>query len=374
MSIPTLVIDFGSDTIKVGMSTSEEPDLIIPNCFPKDNVKFKVTDPIPPDAELDYAIVNGEVANKERINFIFAHIYQHYFPEEKDEPDELRVIFNETPFACKDNIKFLAETVFDLVGATEISIKPQAVYSLALFSINTSICLDIGHDIMQCVPQSQGYVIPHAIQRSFLAGHALDYFTSRAILEEDDVKTYADLKKVREVKESISVPMNLSEAINQVPEEDDDALLRLTCGEILFKPKLIEEAAENPDEPQSDPLISKFMESPTPAEMIKKSIELCDLPYRGELWNNIIITGGATKMKGFRERLEKELAAIKPANVQFHCRYPEDDPTLVTWKGAALSAKFDSKENWLSDDDFKENPNCIFEKFRTFGTSFAPPK
>ena len=373
-SIPTLVFDFGSDTIKAGIATTEEPDFIIPNCFPKGQENFNFKNPIPDDCELDYAFVNGEVANQKRVQFIFAYILQHYFPEE--DPEELRVIFNETPFASKNNIKFLAETAFEDLGATEVSIKPQAVYSIAFSSLKTCICLDVGHDIAQCISQSNFYVISPAIQRSILAGHALDIFASRVLLnEENDIKTYADQKRVRQLKESLSIPLNLQDEVAKIAEDDDEALYKLTLGEVLFKPILIEEAAENPDNPQEDPLISHYMEAPTPAQLVKDCIEASDLTIRGDLWNNIIVCGGTAKMKGFRERLDKELNAIKPPNcATVQCKYLEGDLSLLTWKGAAASAKFDSKENWLSCDDYNENNETLFEKFRQFGTSFEPPK
>ena len=373
-SIPTLVFDFGSDTIKAGLATSEKPDFIIPSCFPKGNETFNnLNNNAPIEGELDYAIVNGEVCNKKRVQIIFGLVLQHYFPEE--DPEELRVIFNETPFASKDNIKFLAETAFNDLGATEVSIKPQAVFSLAFSSLKTCVCLDVGHDIAQCIAQSNLFVISPAIQRSILAGHALDYFASRVLLEKDDIKTYDDLKEVRQLKESLSVPLNLQEEVAKVTDDDDDKLYQLTLGEILFKPALMEEAADDPDKPQEDPRVAHYMEAPTPAELIKNCIEATDLSLRGELWNNIIVCGGTAKMTGFRERLDKELNAIKPPNCgTIQCKYIDDDLTLLTWKGAAASAQFDSKENWLSIDDYEENNEVLFEKFRQFGTSFEPPK
>lgn len=373
MSVPTLVIDFGSDTIKAGMSTSEQPDFIIPSCFPKGKENFEITGKIPDDSELDYAIINGEVANKERIKFIYAHLYNHYFPNEEDDPEELRVIFNETPFASKENIMFLAETAFDLLGATEISIKPQGIYAQVPFTLNTAVCIDIGHDIMQCVPMSEGYAIPHAIQRSFLGGRAINLFISRCVFDKDEITTYSDIKEIEEFKKTAHVSSNFKDEASKIDEEDDEALFRITCGEVLFQPKLMEDAALDPEDSQSDKAVSTYMESLTPAEMVASTIEKCDLPLRGDMWSNIIVTGGTTNMCGFRERFEKELEAVKPPNVNLHCRYPED-AIMATWVGEAVSAKFDAPVNWLKQEDYEENHEVIFEKFRLFGTSFEPPK
>jgi actin len=313
------------------------------------------------------------VANKERIKFIFAHLYNHYFPNEDDDPDELRVIFNETPFSSKENIKFLAETAFDLLGATELSIKPQGIFAQTPFTLKTAICIDIGHDIMQCVPMSDGYAIPQAIKRSFLGGKALDLFISRCVFDKDEIVTFGDVKELEEFKTSARVPANFNDEATKISEDDDEGLFRITCGEIFFQPKLMEDAALDPDNPSEDKVVGTYMESPTPAQMVASSIELCDLTLRGEMWSNIIVTGGSTKMSGFRERFEKELEAIKPPNVILHCRYPED-PVLATWAGEAVSAKFDAPVNWLNEDDYEENHDVIFEKFRLFGTSFAPTK
>ncbi|EAY19095.1 Actin family protein [Trichomonas vaginalis G3] len=372
MGKATLVFDFGSDTIKAGLSTSEKPDFIIPSDFPEDNINFPINMPLPADKKLKKAIANGEIACKERIAFIIGSVFDKLLGE--NEPDELRVVLTETPFSSLEHIKYLSDFCFDLLEAQAISIKPQAYFTAISYAINTCICLDIGHDVMQCIPLVDDYVIPQAIKRSYLAGHSLDLFTARLTLDMDQISTGEDLKKVREMKETnAEVPLpNLRSKMASI-EDNEDLMFNLTCGETLFRPALNEQSASDPDNPTADPEISQFIESLSAAEIIAKSIEASDLPARGELWKNIILTGGTSKLKGLKERLLNELTELNPLNAKPRMYFPED-PITSCWKGEALSAKFDAEENWLFAEQYKADPKAVFEKFRLFGTSFAPPK
>lgn len=50
--------------------------------------------------------------------------------------------------------------------------------------------------------------------------------------------------------------------------------------------------------------------------MIVESISKSDIDIRRELFQNIILTGGTTMMKGFQERMQKQLPEISPQNVR----------------------------------------------------------
>jgi actin-related protein 6 len=51
-------------------------------------------------------------------------------------------------------------------------------------------------------------------------------------------------------------------------------------------------------------------------EMIQQIVSKCPKAFEGQLYSNIIIAGGNTLFKGFKERLEAELQSLKPQESQ----------------------------------------------------------
>ena len=47
-------------------------------------------------------------------------------------------------------------------------------------------------------------------------------------------------------------------------------------------------------------------------EMLQQVVNKCAKPFEGPLYNNIIIAGGNTQLKGFKTRLERDLESIRP--------------------------------------------------------------
>ena len=69
------------------------------------------------------------------------------------------------------------------------------------------------------------------------------------------------------------------------------------------------------------------------AEAIVQSIEACDAIYRPALYQNIVLTGGNVNIVHMKERLEKELRSLAPANVTVRVYLPEE-PDVYAWEGA----------------------------------------
>ena len=64
-------------------------------------------------------------------------------------------------------------------------------------------------------------------------------------------------------------------------------------------------------------------------------------------------------MKGFRERLKRDLREIAPFNAKPRLFFPEN-PIVDAWQGGKWMAN--SVENWLNKSDYKEDPAIIFNK------------
>jgi actin-related protein 6 len=60
------------------------------------------------------------------------------------------------------------------------------------------------------------------------------------------------------------------------------------------------------------------------AEAIVQSIQSCHPDLHGMLYSNIIITGGNTLFPNYKERLERELRAMVPAEYELNVIMPKE--------------------------------------------------
>lgn len=118
-----------------------------------------------------------------------------------------------------------------------------------------------------------------------------------------------------------------------------------------------------------------FQSSKNLPQLIVESIQACESEIQNELWSNIVLVGGASMMKGIEERLKKELMALISSSStptktapetasttssttsnrapRVRIIAPNEDRSLLAWRGAAMLAKSKYGETiWLKFDFF----------------------
>jgi actin-related protein len=108
------------------------------------------------------------------------------------------------------------------------------------------------------------------------------------------------------------------------------------------------------------PSIMELKESEGVHEMIINSVAKCDSALQEELLRNVIISGGTTKIPGFKNRLQTELdrlASSKSDNIKkvnIHCS-SSIDPSYDAWNGGAvLGSLSEFKEFVFSKEEYQE--------------------
>lgn len=349
----TIVLDLGSHNIRAGLLNDILPRFIIPSVFPSNSQKFSIEDDIPLNCTPDFAISNGEVLNRERMTYIFASIFDHLFPSDQPEPTELHFVMNNPPFPTKSYMTYIGQIAFELMEADSIILRPSAYFSQIQFSLPDSICIDIGHDITHVVAIEDYSIYSPSISKSIAAGSSLDLFTSIDQFDVYKYETYQQIEQARKRKEEKSfVSLNFENDLN-----NNENYFPFVCGELLFNKKLFE--TMSPEDKKPDKKTTALMMEPSITNIIKKSIENCHPSKQKILWNNIIVRGGTSLMKGFRERLKRDLREIAPFNAKPRLFFPEN-PIVDAWQGGKWMAN--SVENWLNKSDYKEDPAIIFNK------------
>ena len=69
-SIPTLIFDIGSYSIKTGLSSEDKPHKVM-SAFPEGDVNFQIYQEIPRDSKVDFCVKNGDITNKDRFSYNF---------------------------------------------------------------------------------------------------------------------------------------------------------------------------------------------------------------------------------------------------------------------------------------------------------------
>jgi actin-related protein len=190
----------------------------------------------------------------------------------------------------------------------------QAVLSLYSNGRTTGVVCDSGDGVTHTVPVYEGFSIPHAVKKNYIAGraitdHMIKLLTADNVAEQGGLSAWRQI--VRKIKEdlcfvSLDVTADKAKAaesseIQKNYELPDGQTVtvntpRFLAPEALFDPSLIKEGDETPG-----------MHT-----MTFKSIQECDVDIRKDLYENVILSGGTTLYEGLPDRLEAELNALCP--------------------------------------------------------------
>jgi len=178
----------------------------------------------------------------------------------------------------------------------------------------TGLVADSGDGVTHTVPVFEGFSIPHAVRKNFIAGRAItDHMVN--LLIADGVQEVGGKSAwnqiVRKIKEDLCFVSLDPAADNTKAAESADLFKnyelpdgqtvqiktpRFMAPEALFNPGLIKEGDE-----------ALGIDA-----MAHASINDCDMDIRRDLYANVILSGGTTLYEGLPDRLEKELDAKAP--------------------------------------------------------------
>jgi actin-related protein len=95
-------------------------------------------------------------------------------------------------------------------------------------------------------------------------------------------------------------------------------------------------------------------------EIILDSISKCDISTRKELYNNIVLGGGNTFIKGFESRLKSEIEEIKKRNCGIVSLKERNYSAWIGASGISSMSNFNNK--WVSRNEYFEYGGKLFER------------
>ena len=121
---------------------------------------------------------------------------------------------------------------------------------------------------------------------------------------------------------------------------------RIICPEALFKPILINRKAKGID------------------QLCNDSIQKCDMNVKKILYNNIILSGGTSMLKGLKERLTNEIQSLVPEAMKNEVKIIDSqNRQFLTWKGAQILVSVSTFESkWITRNEYQEKGPKIFDE------------
>ena len=348
----TIVLDNGTGIIKAGFAGENFPRVIIPNIvgYPKfDNKKKKIY--VCDDAifnkeilKLEYPLEHGIVKNWDALE----KVWEKTFDELCVTTSNNKILLTEAPFNPKRNKEKMAEILFEKFNVPAVYVAIQAVLSLYASGRITGIVIDSGDGVTHTVPIYEGFMVKHCNLRTNLAGRQITNYMSRLLMENGiHLTNSSEIEIIRQIKEQFGylsldykkeLKNNFDTKQFTLPDGQIIALGQelFKCPEVLFNPMLIGK------------------ELPGMHELVKTTIDNCDITIRKDLYRNIILSGGTTSFKNFQERLNIDLQYITNPNVKINIISLLQQKYLV-WIGGSILASIDAfSDHYITRKDWDE--------------------
>ena len=369
--IQHIIIDIGSNTIKCGFNYEPYPRYIIPNVIGK--IKSNSFSPIrdyneyycgfdaiynSPSLDITYPKIenNGKFLLTEEGQNHIEGLFS-YLLDEKFKTHEYAVFIIDSIFTSSKEREIIAQILYEKFKIFQLHFEPQSIMTLYSTSKTSGLVVQSGETTTEIVPIIEGYIISQGICNFPISGHQLTNKFENAYRDIFDINNVSNSYwMAQKIKEQFSEILPSSQAFEELisKKEKDKKEFILPDGNTV---ELGDEIYEIP-ESIFNPNIMEIQSENLP-KCIVNSINRCDISTRKELFNNIILGGGNTFIKGFDTRLKSEIDAIKKRNCGI---INLEERKYSAWIGASIISSLSNfNKKWISKSDYAKYEGKLFE-------------
>lgn len=346
------------------------------------------------DAEIENFLKDGMIEDWDIFENILNLVYKQNI---MSRPEDHPVLMSEASWNDKAHREKLTEIMFEKYGIPAFFLVKSAVLSAFANGRPTALVYDSGASQTSVVPVFEGYVLQSSIVRiphgsQYVTKLCKKYFEENNIVVEPTYKV-ASKQHVKDkekpiwtakqnlppVKSSwhnfmvdqivddfqISVLQILDEPFNKEAVDGVPPTLyefpngynqqfyneRYTIPEVLFNPKFNTKV--------SGDLNLNF------ADVLLKSVALCDIDIMPALYNSVVVSGGNTLLTGFNDRLLAEVTKKIPPNIRVKLMYPNGliERRHSPWIGGSILASLGTFQRlWFSKQEYEDGGKALINK------------
>uniref|UniRef100_A0A8K9Y7Q6 Uncharacterized protein n=1 Tax=Oncorhynchus mykiss TaxID=8022 RepID=A0A8K9Y7Q6_ONCMY len=293
--LPTaIVIDNGTDQMRVGTSGSTEPREL---CF-------------------------GDEA-------IWSYVFNRHV---KTPSCESPVLLTEFPLTTQSDREKTCRMMFEGLGVPALYMAPQSLLALLSSGRVTGCVVDCGYDVTHTVPVFEGHCLPHAVRQLGLGGQ--DVTAHLALLLKESGAQFSSTTQEHDtmtiIKEQmcyVSTDPSSETATTIIGSTDAD--YQLPDGQMLRVGSERFRAPEILFSPQTVRMVTQGIPSLLVSSVLESDADLWQL-----LLDNAVLAGGSSLLPGMGHRLREEASALAPPG----CRVGPVPVMDTAWLGGSLLA------------------------------------
>ncbi|KFO31782.1 actin-related protein T2 [Fukomys damarensis] len=368
LNSPAVIFDNGSGLCKAGLSGEIGPRHVLSSVVGHLKAKLSPTGP----HQKKYVVGEEALFKQEALQLCAPierglivgwddaeRLWRHLFEWELGvKPSEQPVLVTEPSLNPRENREKTAQVMFESFGVPAFYLSDQAVLALYASACVTGLVVDSGEGITCTVPVFEGYSLPHAVAKLYVAGRDITEQLTRLLLAGG--RTFPcllDKALVDDIKEKLCYVA--SEPEKELCQRPEDVLreYRLPDGNIIFLGDQLFQAPEALFSPGQ-----VGTQSPGLAKMVLASVTKCDTDIQKTLFREMVLSGGSTLFQGLEERLLRELEMLAPKGTPIKITAPPDR-WFSTWIGASIVTSLSSfKQMWVTAADFKEFGTSVVQR------------
>lgn len=358
--IKAIVIDNGSGTIKAGLSGEKKPRKIFPSIVGRPKKNTYIGEEVfekEISLDLEHPIQHGIVTNWDDMEIIYNYTFYNIL---RSDPSEHPILVTEASNNSRESREKLVQLMFEKFNVPSFYTCNQGVLSIYSSNKTTGVVVDIGYGICQIIPIFEGKTISKGILSHNIAGYDLtdrlrQLFNKRNvdINDSSENQIFNDIKEkhcyvaldyeseLQKAKSSTDLTENYKLSENKIISINEE---RFSCPELLFKPYFNGFEFAGIDK-------SLFI-----------AINNSDTDVIKNLYENIVLTGGTSLLKGIQERIEKEIKKLAQPTMKINVVAPTER-NFAAWIGGSILASLPQfSQLAISSSEYKESGSSIIHE------------
>ena len=368
-----IIIDTGSGFLKSGLAQTDFPSVCSPTItaalregkdFEKNkkifgndvlNLAYNKKQQEEKLYDISRPIQKGFVKNWDDLELVWHNMYLKLLKVNSANHPILTSIYPDEQKQAKERIVQIFFETFNVPG---FYFSIDSLFSLYGSGKTTGMVIDSGFGVTTAVPIIDGYCHSYAHLMMKQGGSDINEYLGNALSSQQGLSLSEPV--IEEIKKAQAyIALDYQKELKAFEEG--------TCDPVFYdlpdgtKVRLGSELIKS-TELVFNPRINGLKELGI-ADMVYESAQKLELEKRKDLFNNIILSGGNTKLQNFTKRLAREITFRVPGGFKVKMQ-AGNDRQFLTWMGASVvSALSTFQTMWITQTDYDESgPSIVYRK------------